>query len=114
MTTSASTSPSNAGHVCSASAASASRSHQLRCSPGRSAGPVMLRRAMGSGNGTHKECPLSCARLKAVAPSNVGALLELGAHHHPPLVVPDPPSLTYARLRGLTDEAPNAPASGGG
>ena len=68
---------------------------------------------MVSGNGTHKVCQLSCARLKAVAPSNVAALLELGAHDHPALVVPDRLSLTYARLRELTDEAANALASRG-
>jgi len=68
---------------------------------------------MVSDAGTHKVCQLSCARLKAVAPSNVAALLELGAHDHPALVVPDRLSLTYARLRELTDEAANALASRG-
>ena len=48
-----------------------------------------------------------------MAPSNVAALLELGAHDHPALVVPDRLSLTYARLRELTDEAANALASRG-
>jgi acyl-CoA synthetase (AMP-forming)/AMP-acid ligase II len=48
-----------------------------------------------------------------VAPSNIAALLELGAHDHPALVIPDRVSLTYARLRELTDEAARNLASHG-
>src|SRR2546428_6311302 len=73
----------------------------------------MLRRAMVSGNGTHKVCQLSCARLKAVAPSNVAALLGPGAPDQPALVVPGRLSPTYARLRELTEEAAHALASRG-
>ncbi len=37
--------------------------------------------------------------------SDIGALLDHGAAGHPALVVPDGPSLTYARLRELTEQA---------
>src|SRR5713226_4092504 len=68
---------------------------------------------MVSDAGTGKVCQLSCARLKAVAPSNVAGLLDQGANDHPALVIPDRVSLTYARLRELTEEAAHALASHG-
>ncbi len=48
-----------------------------------------------------------------VAPSNVAGLLDRGANDHPALVIPDRVSLTYARLRELTEEAAHALASHG-
>ena len=48
-----------------------------------------------------------------MGPSNIAALLELGADDHPALVIPDRVSLTYARLRELTDEAARSLASHG-
>ncbi len=46
-------------------------------------------------------------------PSNAAALLEAGADDHPALVVPDRVSLSYARLRALTQDAARALASYG-
>src|SRR5260370_41449176 len=114
MTTSELTSLSRAGQATAGSAASASLSHQLRCRPGVSAWPVRFKRATVSDAGTGKVCQLSCARLKAVAPSNVAGLLDQGTNNHPALVIPDRVSLTYARLRELTEEAAHALASHGG
>src|SRR5260370_7535524 len=108
MTTSALTSLSRTGQATTGSAASASLSHQLRCCPGVSAWPVRFKRATVSDPGTGKVCQLSYARLKAVAPSNVAGLLEQGANDHPALVIPDRYSLTYARLRELTEETAHA------
>ena len=48
-----------------------------------------------------------------VAPSNVAGLLDQGANDHPALVIPDRVSLTYARLRELTEEAAHALESHG-
>ena len=48
-----------------------------------------------------------------MAPSNVAALLEHGAPEHPALVVPNRLSLSYTRLRELSDEAAQALASNG-
>src|SRR5260370_30001258 len=113
MTTSALTSLSRTGQATTGSAASASRSHQLRCRPGVSDWPVRFKRATVSDSGTGKVCKLSYARLKAVAPSNVAALLDQGANDHPALVIPDRYSLTYARLRELTEEGAHALTSHG-
>src|SRR5258708_14032788 len=113
MTTSALRSLSRAGQATTGPAASASRSHQLRCRPGVSALPVRFKRAAVSDAGTRKVCQLSCARLEVVAPSNVAGLLDRGANDHPALVIPDRVSLTYARLRELTEEAAHALASHG-
>src|SRR6266852_7776519 len=113
MTTSALRSLSRGGQATTGPAASASRSHQLRCRPGVSALPVRFKRAAVSDAGTRKVCQLSCARLKVVAPSNVAGLLDRGANDHPALVIPDRVSLTYARLRELTEEAAHALASHG-
>ena len=66
-----------------------------------------------SGAGTGKVCQLACARLKMVPPSNVAGLLDHGANDHPALVIPHRISLTYARLRELTEEAAYALASHG-
>src|SRR5712692_10371780 len=113
MTTSALRSLARAGQATAGSAASASRSHQLRCRPGVSALPVRFKRAAVADAGTRKVCQLSCARLEVVAPSNVAGLLDRGANDHPALVIPDRVSLTYARLRELTEEAAHALASHG-
>src|SRR5260370_30599359 len=113
MTTSALTSLSRAGQATAGSAASASLSHQLRCRPGVSALPVRFKRAAVSDAGTRKVCQLSCARLEVVAPSNVAGLLDRGANDYPALVIPDRVTLTYARLRELTEEAAHALASHG-
>jgi len=43
-----------------------------------------------------------------VAPSNVAGLLDQGANDYAALVIPDRVSLTYARLRELTEEAAHA------
>ena len=48
-----------------------------------------------------------------MAPSNVAGLLDQGVSDHPALVIPDRVSLTYARLRELTEEAAHALASHG-
>jgi len=58
-------------------------------------------------------CQLSYARLKAVAPSNVAGWLDHGVNDHLALVIPDRVSLTYARLRELTEEAAYALVSHG-
>src|SRR5260370_12706312 len=113
MTTSALTSLSRAGQATAGSAASASLSHQLRCRPGVSAVPVRFKRVAVSDAGTRKVCQLSCARLEVVAPSNVAGLLDRGANDYPALVIPDRVTLTYARLRELTEEAAHALASPG-
>src|SRR5712691_690865 len=113
MTTSALRSLSRAGQATTGPAASASRSHQLRCRPGVSALPVRFKRAAVSDAGTRKVCQLSCARLEVVAPSNVSGLLDRGANDHPALIIPDRVSLTYARLCELTDEAAHSLASHG-
>ncbi len=46
-------------------------------------------------------------------PSNVAALLERGERDHPALVVPNRVSISYARLRQLTEEAAHTLASRG-
>src|SRR5216683_2197809 len=113
MITSALRSLARAGQATAGSAASASLSHQLCCRPGVSALPVRFKRAAVADAGTRKVCQLSCARLGVVAPSNVAGLLDRGANDHPALVIPDRVSLTYARLRELTEEAAHALASHG-
>src|SRR4029077_17624481 len=113
MTTSASTSLSRAGQATTGSAASASLSHQLRCRPGVSAFSMRFRRSTFSAACTGKVCQLSYARLKAVAPSNVAGWLDHGVNDHLALVIPDRVSLTYARLRELTEEAAHGLVSHG-
>src|SRR5712692_6240490 len=83
MMTSVLTSLARAGQATAGSAASASRSHQLRCRPGVSALPVRFNRAAVSDAATRKVCQLSCARLEVVAPSNVAGLLDRVANDHP-------------------------------
>jgi acyl-CoA synthetase (AMP-forming)/AMP-acid ligase II len=68
---------------------------------------------MVAGDSTGKVSQLSYARLQAVAPSTVAAWLERGAPDHPALVVPDRVSLSYSRLRELTEEAAHLLASHG-
>jgi len=65
--------------------------------------------ALGAGIGTVWLCETE----KVAAPSNLAALLERGAHDHLALVVPDRLSLSYARVRELTDEAAGMLASHG-
>jgi len=48
-----------------------------------------------------------------VAQSNIAAVLDLGARDHPALVVPNRVSLSYSRVRELTDEAALALSSNG-
>ena len=48
-----------------------------------------------------------------MAPSHVASLLERGVDDHPALVVPDRLSLSYARLRDLTDDAARSLVSHG-
>jgi len=49
---------------------------------------------------------LACARLNpVVSPSTVAELLDHGSPDHPALTVPNRVTLTYARLRELTDDA---------
>ena len=50
---------------------------------------------------------------EVVPPSNIAALLERGAPEHPALVIPERVTLSYGRLRDLTDEAATALASYG-
>src|SRR6267143_1263352 len=110
ITTSALTSLSSCGQAMAGSAASASRSHQLRCAPGVSASPLRFRAPLvGVGIGTVWLCETE----KVVAPSHVASLLERGVDDHPALVVPDRLSLSYARLRDLTDDAARSLVSHG-
>src|SRR4029077_18939108 len=114
MTTSALTSLARGGQSDPGSAASASRSHQLRCAPGVSALPARLSLAVDGAVGTGTSVATrACARLKVVAPSTIFEWLERGAPDHPALVVPNRVSLSYRRLIELVDEAAQALASYG-
>src|SRR5712692_5307430 len=111
MTTSALASSVSGGQGTPGSAANASRSHQLSCAPGVSAWPARFNRAISAGVGIGTVW--LCETEKMDAPSNAAALLEAGADDHPALVVPDRVSLSYARLRALTQDAARALASYG-